>query len=242
MADDKPPISGPDDSDCLRNPEPWQKPYEIQYETAARAIRARAVATGEKLRVRFADYRDGPLQEAAYLLDPLFMAASYVPRTAGLEQQVQRRDVFKQDDWHRSEYYFLWHHRELSELNFDLVALRIDRDGLHSAVAAYLKSPTCHTEFLDWYCAETVCYQEWYATVNVLRGQQATAWIGLWAGRRQRKRLAEICGAMRYVYDVLKTGVFSWEVFWLELNSTRELGAAWPGELFRLAELRRLPR
>ena len=116
----------------------------------------------------------------------------------------------------------------------------MDRDGLHRAVAEYLKNPSIHSEFLDWYCAETVCYQEWYATVNVLRGQQATAWITLWSGRRDRKKLAELCGAMRHVYDVLKTGVFSWEVFWLELNRTRELGAAWPGELFRLAELRRI--
>ena len=237
MTDDELAIGRPDDPDRLRKTEPWQKPYASEYEIAARAIRTHVVPPPywEK---------DGPLQVAARLLDWLFMAVSYLPRTVETEQQVQRRDVVKDDKdrlMSRGDYFFRWHHRELSELEFDLQVLRMDRDGLHRAVAEYLKNPSIHSEFLDWYCAETVCYQEWYATVNVLRGQQATAWITLWSGRRDRKKLAELCGAMRYVYDVLKTGVFSWEVFWLELNRTRELGAAWPGELFRLAELRRIP-
>ena len=56
---------------------------------------------------------------------------------------------------------------------------------------------------------------------------------------RQRKKHNNLLMEMRGVYEVFKTPAFSWDVAWAELNRTREMGAVWPGELYRLVEQRR---
>lgn len=42
-----------------------------------------------------------------------------------------------------------------------------DQEGLRDAVAQYLSRPWMHTQFLDWFCASTLTYREYLATVNV---------------------------------------------------------------------------
>jgi len=57
--------------------------------------------------------------------------------------------------------------------------------------------------------------------------------------RMKRNKVLDLLTRMRGAYDVFASHTFSWEVAWVELNSSREKGAVWPGELYRLVELRK---
>ncbi|MBJ88373.1 MAG: hypothetical protein CMO98_00795 [Woeseia sp.] len=57
--------------------------------------------------------------------------------------------------------------------------------------------------------------------------------------RKQKSKVPRLSVEMRAAYDVLDKDAFSWELLWGELQRTRELGAAWPSELYRLVEMRK---
>lgn len=57
--------------------------------------------------------------------------------------------------------------------------------------------------------------------------------------RKQKLKVPRLSVEMRAAYDVLDKEEFSWELLWEELQRTRELGAAWPTELYRLVEMRK---
>ena len=74
--------------------------------------------------------------------------------------------------------------------------------------------------------------------VLVLLGLVALTAIRQTQRWRAQGKLARLIAEMRKAYDVLAAGTFSWQVLWSELNRTRELGAVWPGELYRLVEIK----
>lgn len=78
-----------------------------------------------------------------------------------------------------------------------------------------------------------------------ISGPVGAALVGVWCffgtmyESRERERLNNLINEMLRVYDVFQTSSFSWETAWAELNRTRQLGAVWPGELYKLVESRR---
>lgn len=209
---------------------PWRRPYTRVYYDASRAF----------------DSAAEPFTTAAALLDNLFSSIYYEPRNPQLEDVARKRSHGTLEDIPFRRYYFEWKHRPISDAEQDTTILCIERDELRSAVRNHLRIPSVHSEFLDWYCAETICYMEWYAFLHRVLGEgllRHSALFGLLTrlsqSKRQHQASMDLVSTMRYSYDIMETGVFSWEVLWLDLNRTRELGAVWPGELYKLVEMRR---
>lgn len=88
-----------------------------------------------------------------------------------------------------------------------------------------------------WFVGAFFANETWGGGGVVVLVIATVAWqIHKWRGR---KKVHDLIIAMRSAYDVFASKTFSWEVAWAELNSSREKGAVWPGELYRLVELRK---
>jgi len=212
----------------------WAKPYAEELEEIGKQIRKHYAETDQA----FLTKHDDDANLAAIYFEDALMSVSYNPRMGEPTKEVEQRGAVKCG----SRWFFRWHHRKpASNLKFDMDNLKIDREGLHHALAQYLKVSYIQTEYFDDWFADTVCYQEISAFAFHVEARNRLTWIPGGASRKERKRNAQLLEEMLAAYQVLESGVYSWEVFWAELNRTRELGAVWPGELYRLVELRKSP-
>ena len=57
--------------------------------------------------------------------------------------------------------------------------------------------------------------------------------------RRGQSKIREMVSQMFIAYEALRSDMLSWDVYWRELNRTRELGVIWPGELYKLVEMKK---
>jgi hypothetical protein len=80
----------------------------------------------------------------------------------------------KKDDYPKNnldERYFYWQHRHDHMLEYDIRKNNIDIDNetLCNGVSNYLKNPNIHNEWLDWYCADVLIYNELINTLRTCR-------------------------------------------------------------------------
>ncbi len=263
----------------------YAKPYIGIFKSAAPAIFRGS--TGHEV----LNASDCALQ--AFERSPDFFGAAFM----AISRKYSGRDAQQRKTGYCDEYdtwYSQWFHRSRTALQEDMRQLSMDKSGLCGALAEYLKEPRFHSEWLDWYFANTIVYSELLLTCDMVEtavggafttsfiregGASAFAGIfirfvlfvikwGIWLAAavalgttvgtwgvlglialtigylvrkyRGRAKVAAVLAAMRNAYDVFATPTFSWEIAWLELNKARELGAVWPGELYKLVEIRRI--
>jgi hypothetical protein len=197
--------------------------------------------------------------------------------------------------------YFYWSHRSNDKIFEEIFRsdIEIDKVALLSATSNYIKNINIQDEWLDWYCADLICYNEYIETLKLVTVQnygliayvmlgsknwfikilgyavsivfflikwgvwlfiigmlinvgESETWANVAAGLfllltifikfnkwKARKRVEKLLNSMNNAYAVLATPTFSWEILWKALDESRQLGAVWPGELWRLVEVRR---
>ena len=205
------------------------------------------------------------------------------------ERDLEEGDFFDYVVDNIGSAYVMWEHRSVADLAVDVRALNIQRKVLRAYVSRYINLPKIHSQYLDWYAADTLMYAEYlpaltqlghglYGWNYLLPGQVSktrmllrTLWSlvkwGVWtfavfflaeelgllaavvlvvvtgsiqySTRKRKSKVPRLSVEMRAAYDVLDKEKFSWELLWEELQRTRELGATWPSELYRLVETRK---
>ncbi len=68
---------------------------------------------------------------------------------------------------------FRWKHQENNSIENEIKCERFhfDRDKLREGVSEYLKNPALQDEWLDWYCADLLCFTELVSTIKETRIQ-----------------------------------------------------------------------
>jgi hypothetical protein len=124
-----------------------------------------------EVRERFEDeqkLRALTLRACPSFVEELFQS---VYRTERLDSGCVQHEI--SSSWFRR-----WLHRSVWDVEVDENNLTIDREMLRHAVGEYLKRPQLRTDYLDWYCADTLIYQEYLGTFA-----QAEAWMSGWMSR-----------------------------------------------------------
>lgn len=95
--------------------------------------------------------------ESAHPLDNLFSCVSWRDESAGKNNAGK----------------FRWRHQENNNIANQLKRdhFHVDRDTLREGVAEYLKNPALQDEWLDWYCADLLCFSELFSTIKETRIQ-----------------------------------------------------------------------
>ncbi len=217
--------------------EPWVKPYVSVFEELGAEIREQMTGTDCE---GLLDDCESNVKLASIHYDDAVMCVCYWLRSDKAKDEIEKIGLEVSDNWILNDrYYFRWCHRKAKDLLFDVEHLDIEREGLHANLQRYLADRFGQTEYFDRWFADTLCYQEIIGfAFNVKARRFLPGFLG-GAGRKERKKNAHLLAEMLAAYQVLESYMFSWEVFWQELNRTRELGAVWPGELYRLVELRK---
>ncbi|PJL51466.1 hypothetical protein B9Y74_05575 [Stenotrophomonas maltophilia] len=124
-----------------------------------------------------------------------------------------------------------------AEVNATLVYCRMMTGGKQS-VPLSLKAIIAAASIVGWtvwlaIVLGSLLISGWLTVVLSL----ITLW-GIIGKARQSLKKRRLMAEMMRTYESLCSSTFSWTVFWEHLAESRKLGAVWPPELYKLAELR----
>ncbi|HRQ62078.1 MAG TPA: hypothetical protein PLO23_11320 [Alphaproteobacteria bacterium] len=134
-------------------------PYRIAYKydylrVAEKSLKRQEADSGTIQRVLSDAYT---VCESAHPLDDLFSCVSLRDERAGKNTSGK----------------FRWRHQENNNIANELKRdhFHFNRDKLREGVSEYLKNPDLQDEWLDWYCADLLCFTELVSTIKETRIQ-----------------------------------------------------------------------